>query len=273
MNGTKELNREHEIAVKPTRVRFSIIVLTFLSVVIAYMDRVNISVASAPIMKEFGWNAGQWGVILSAFFVGYLILQIPAGWLSDKFGGKRVLASGVAWWSLFTAVTGLATSFKSMWVIRAALGLGEAVTFPAITAISSRWIPLNERARAQAWNLSGMALSLALSMPLCAWVISSFGWRWTFYSFGVLGFIWTAYWLFYAKDDPEDHKSVNSQELDLIRSGRKTATVMGSDTRTVLSKGPVWALSINYFFQNYSWYLYLTWLPGYLVMARKFSIH
>jgi MFS family permease len=68
-------------------------------------------------MKEFGWNAGQWGVILSAFFVGYLILQIPAGWLSDKFGGKRVLASGVAWWSLFTAATGLATSFKSMWVI------------------------------------------------------------------------------------------------------------------------------------------------------------
>ncbi len=154
----------------------------------------------------------------------------------------------------------------------AALGLGEAVTFPAITAISSRWIPLNERARAQAWNLSGMALSLALAMPLCAWIISSFGWRWTFYSFGVLGFIWTAYWLFYAKDNPEDHRSVNSQELDLIRSGRKTATVMGSDARTVLSKGPVWALSINYFFQNYSWYLYLTWLPGYLVMARKFSI-
>lgn len=260
---------------KPSRTRFKIVSLTFLAIVIAYLDRANLSVASVTIMKEYGWNTAQWGSILSAFFVGYLLLQIPAGWLADKIGGKRVLASGVTWWSLFTALTPMATTLNGMWWVRAFMGLGEAVTFPAETAIASKWIPVKERARSQAWNLSGMALSLALSVPLSAWIVNAFGWKWVFYISGLIGFVWTVFWLWYAKDDPVDHPGVNQAELRLIqqdggKEGKHSAS--GGDWRAVIKAGPVWALAFNYFFQNYSWYLYLTWLPGYLVMARKFSI-
>ncbi|MGC7873300.1 MFS transporter [Desulfosporosinus sp. SYSU MS00001] len=257
---------------KPTRVRTNIVILTFLSIVIAYMDRANLSVASVTIMKEHGWNTAQWGSILSAFFVGYLILQIPAGWIADKIGGKRVLAAGVAWWSIFTAVTPFAKSLNSLWIVRALMGLGEAVTFPAETAIASNWVPSKERARSQALNLSGMALSLAVSVPISAWIISTFGWSAAFYFAGLLGLIWTLFWLWYAKDRPSDHPKVNQEELVLIGEGHGAKKEHLNDMSAVLKSGPVWALAINYFFQNYSWYLYLTWLPGYLVMARHFSI-
>lgn len=257
---------------KPTRVRVAITVVTFLSIVIAYLDRGNLSVASTTIMKEHGWNAEQWGSILSAFFVGYLILQIPAGWLADKIGGKRVLAAGVAWWSIFTGLTPVAGSLNSLWLMRALMGVGEAVTFPSETAIASKWIPVKERARSQAWNLSGMALSLAVSVPISAWIISRYGWPSVFYISAVIGLIWVAFWLLFAKDHPSQHKLVNSAELALIEQGRTEKTVSQTDWRAVAKAGPVWALAINYFFQNYSWYLYLTWLPGYLVMARHFSI-
>src|SRR5208283_2278597 len=130
---------------KPSQVRYKIILLTFLGIVIAYMDRANISVASVTIMKEYGWSTTQWGSILSAFFVGYLILQIPAGWLADKIGGKRVLAAGVGWWSFFTVATCWAPNFNIMWFFRSLLGLGEAVTFPAETAIASQWVGGKER--------------------------------------------------------------------------------------------------------------------------------
>ena len=257
---------------KPTRVRVAITVITFLSIVIAYFDRGNLSVASTIIMKEHGWNAEQWGSILSAFFVGYLILQIPAGWLADKIGGKRVLAAGVAWWSIFTGLTPMAGSLNSLWFVRSLMGVGEAVTFPAETAIASKWIPSKERARSQAWNLSGMALSLAVSVPISAWIISIFGWPSVFYISSLLGLIWVVIWLLFAKDNPSKHKLVNVAELALIEEDQTEKTVSQTNWRAVAKAAPVWALAINYFFQNYSWYLYLTWLPGYLVMARHFSI-
>lgn len=257
---------------KPSRVRFSIVTFTFISIVIAYMDRANLSVASVTIMKEYGWNTAQWGSILSAFFVGYLVLQIPAGWLADRIGGKRVLAAGVVWWSIFTAATPLAKNLGSMWIVRALMGVGEAVTFPAETSIASKWVPIKERARSQALNLSGMALSLAVSVPISAWIINAFGWPVVFYFGASLGLIWTIFWLWYAKDKPADHPKVNQQELELIQQDQGEKKESTSDWRVVLKSGSVWALAINYFFHNYTWYLYLTWLPGYLVMARGFSI-
>lgn len=278
-NGTSPANQSQttlksvsEKSTKPTRIRTNIVVLTFLSIVIAYMDRANLSVASSTIMKEHGWNATQWGSILSAFFVGYLVLQIPAGWLADKIGGKRVLAAGVTWWSLFTAATPLAGTFNGLWAVRALMGVGEAVTFPAETSIASKWVPIAERARSQAWNLSGMALSLALATPICAWLIKAYGWPAVFYLSGAIGFVWTLVWLIYAKDNPADHPGVNKQELELIQQGQGKEAKSETNWRAVVKAGPVWALAANYFFQNYSWYLYLTWLPGYLVMARGFSI-
>jgi len=223
-------------------------------------------------MEEFGWNTAQWGIILSAFFVGYAILQIPAGWLSDKYGGVKTLAFGTGWWSLFTIATAWARTIPTMAVVRALLGAGEAVNFPSHTAVTSRWIPVQERGRAQALNLSGMAFGTAFTIPVVAWIVKSFGWRWAFYSFGVVGFIWCIIWLWYVKDDPRQHPGVSPEELDYIRAGEREERLTNIDWNRILRSGPVWGLTVNYFFQNYCWYLYLTWLPGYLVMARHFDL-
>src|SRR5215475_5387826 len=105
--------------------RFTVIVLLFLSVVVLYMDRVNISVVAPVLMKELGWDPAVMGMVLSAFFVGYFITQIPGGWLSDRWGAKGLLGGAVSWWSLITMLTPFANTTGTMLAVRVSLGLGE----------------------------------------------------------------------------------------------------------------------------------------------------
>ncbi|OAT86334.1 MFS transporter [Desulfotomaculum copahuensis] len=260
-----------------TKVRWNVMFLAFLGIFIAYMDRVNLSVATPSIMKEFGWNTAQFGVILSAFFIGYAILQIPSGWLSDHIGGRRVLAAGMGWWSLFTMLTPAGNTIGLMTLIRSLLGFGEAVTFPAITSVVSCWMSPSERARAQGFNLSGMLIGSGLTIPLVAWIVKSFGWQWTFYSFGIVGIIWTIIWLKYVTDNPAEHPGTSQDELNEICQGENLndqvrAEQASGNLGSILKSKSVWGLALAYFMQNYNWYLILTWLPGYLVMARGFNL-
>ncbi len=123
------------------------VILFFTSNLICYMDRINIAVTAPVIMSEFGWDEAALGIILSSFFWGYTLLQIPGGWLADRYGGKKVLGIGVLWWSFFTMITPLARTVVNMTVVRAWMGLGEGVNFPSIQSLTSRWIPSQERSR------------------------------------------------------------------------------------------------------------------------------
>src|SRR5262249_10822140 len=134
--------------------RYSVILLFALSTVLCYIDRVNISIAIIPLAHDKGYNEAERGLILSAFFWGYLWPQLPGGWLADRFGGKRVLGAGVALWSIATFLTPFATtSFGLLLFMRGALGLGEAMNFPAIHSIAARWTLASERARAISLHL------------------------------------------------------------------------------------------------------------------------
>src|ERR1043165_2945668 len=104
--------------------RFNVVFLLFLSVVVLYMDRVNISVVAPVLMQEFGWDPAVMGTILSAFFLGYFLTQIPGGWLSDRWGAKSILGGAVTWWSLVTMLTPFAQTTWSMMAVRVSLGLG-----------------------------------------------------------------------------------------------------------------------------------------------------
>ena len=125
------------------RQRYTTTVLCFFAVFVCYIDRVNISVAIIPMAEEFGWDQSTQGLVLSSFFVGYLLTQIAGGWLADRFGGKVVLGFGVVFWSAFTIITPAAAfaGLSMLLLSRVGMGLGEAVTFPSIYSLFARWLP------------------------------------------------------------------------------------------------------------------------------------
>ena len=126
--------------------------MAFLGVVVGYTDRVNISVAAVAMKEQLGWSQTEKGLVLSAFFVGYLLFMFASGWLANRFGGKRVLGISVLAWSLFTLATPLAAglSFGALLVARIGMGIGEAGLFPASYEMFGRWVPATERSRAVA---------------------------------------------------------------------------------------------------------------------------
>ncbi|ALC89339.1 hypothetical protein AM500_05735 [Bacillus sp. FJAT-18017] len=262
----------------PTRrrvkARWWVMILIFISTVLAYTDRSNISIVAVTMMEEFGWNEQQFGLLASAFFVGYLLLGIPAGWMSDKWGGVKFLAAGVAIWSVFTIATPLAWSFGSMILFRFLLGVGEAVNFPSHTSVVSRWSPIHTRGRWQGLNMSGMAVGVMITAPVTTYLTSKFGWHSSFYVFGALGIIWSIVWLKMATDDPKDHPFISKEELDEMEPDKTAAPVKEFKIpwSKMLQIKEVWGLTLIYFFQNYNWYLYLTWLPAYFMKERGFTL-
>ena len=253
--------------------RLTMVILFFSSNLICYMDRLTIAITAPLIMAELGWDESVMGIILSSFFWGYTLLQIPGGWLADRYGGKKILGTGVLWWSFFTMITPFATTITTMAVFRALMGLGEGVNFPSIQSLTSRWIPAGERSRVMGFTLSGISVGNILAFPLTIWIMTTLGWRYVFYIFSFLGFIWCAFWLCLAANRPEEHTTIHPQELDYITSNRpEISPVKKIPWKKILSKNQVWALIINHFCVSWGFFMFLTWLPTYLVKAHGFSI-
>ncbi len=250
--------------VLPTRL--IIVLLFFFSSFLCYMDRINISVTILQMEEEFGWTAAQKGMVLSSFFWGYLITQLPGGWLADRFGAKAVLGLGVVWWSFFTLLTPLAaSSLAVLFLTRAGMGLGEGLNFPVIHSLTARWIPTQERSRAIAFNYTGLLLGTVTGLLLTPLLMVNFGWRWVFYGFGMLGFFWYLLWRRLAANRPEDHPTINSEELFYIQQNRPdVARAETVPWRLIFSKAPVWALITAHFCNNLGGYFVVTWVPTYL---------
>ncbi|MFJ5670913.1 MFS transporter [Bacillus safensis] len=261
---------------KKSKVRWVIVTLMWAAIAINYIDRTVLSAAAPYITKEFNLTAGQMGIIMSGFFWSYALLQIPAGWFADKFGQKKTLGFAVVWWSLATAVTGLATGFKSLLGFRVALGVGEAAAYPSNAGIASKWFPDKERATVAGIFDSGSKFGGAIAMPLIVWLIAMFGWKMTFVIIGALGVIWGIIWFIYFKDNPEDHKGVNEEELSYIREGQiKRDGVDNHQTMRwyeLLKYRNIWAMCIGFFMINYNSYFFITWLPSYLVEERGMNL-
>lgn len=250
-------------------VHIKIIILIFLTTLVTYFDRVNISFLLPYFQNEFGWTTAQLGLISSAFFVGYTVFQIPWGKLADKIGGKRTLLFGSAWWSAFTILSVFGTTPALMATIRGLLGAGEAANFPSDTQLTRQWIPQRWRARAVGWNLSAIVLGPLIAAPLTVWLLTTFGWRSVFYFYGVIGFILAAVWAWYGRSRPEQHPKMTPGELERITAAEPNVEqeIIARPMRSLR----VWGLAISYFFLLYSFYLVLTLLPTYLVQGRGFS--
>jgi ACS family sodium-dependent inorganic phosphate cotransporter len=237
------------------------------------MDRVNISVVAPVLMQELGWDPAVMGTVLSAFFVGYLLTQVPGGWLSDRWGAKGLLAGAVAWWSLITMLTPFARTTTSMVGVRIALGLGEGLSPPCLYSAMARWVPPAERARVGAVLASGMYIGLVIAFPLAVWIMTRWGWPWVFYIFGALGVVWSAIWYLVVTNGPEEDPRVSQEELRYILQGQQIASQpQVIPWRRFFRERAFWALLCAHFCTNWTWYTFLTWLPTYLVQVRHFSL-
>ena len=254
--------------------RYKVLALMFALTFITYLDRVCIGTTATAMSEELGLSKTQMGEVFSIFVFGYVLFEIPGGWLADHFGARSLLTRIVLWWSVFTAVTGVAWSFTSLLVMRFLFGCGEAGVFPGSASVVSRWFPFSERGRAQAAIMVGSRLGGALAPPLVVALMSLVGWRSVYWIFGLLGLIWALFWVVWYRNSPEEHDSVTAEELAVIQQGRASSGPSHAVPWGLLVRSRnVWALCAMYSGYAYGLYFYLTWLPTYLEEGRGITFH
>lgn len=262
------------MAAKVGNKRWLIVFILVLAYVFMYLGRSSISIAGSTIMAENGWSATQFGLVSTAFFIGYAITMLPAGYLADKFGAGKVIVVGTLVWALFTLLSPLAGSIGLFVAIRAMVGVGQGVTLPSTSSMVSRWVPSHEAGKAQGFTLIGVPLGIAITMPVGVFMIEHFSWQAIFYLFALVGPIWCIIWWKFGKDRPEKDPKISKAELEYIKSGQDKKEVSGTalTTKQVYSSLSVWGATIAYFCYNYLFYLLLTWLPTYFANGRNLSL-
>ncbi|MFL6796618.1 MAG: MFS transporter [Xanthobacteraceae bacterium] len=265
---------------RPSAARWSVLVLLCLMYLITYLDRVNISSAAPVIRKEFGFDAITMGAIFSAFAWAYALFQVPGGWINDRFGPRKVLTILVGYWSFMTAATAAAGGFLSFVVIRFLFGMGEAGAFPGATRAMQLWYRREERGFCQGVTHSASRLGAAIAPPIVVTIITLFGWKEVFYLCGAIGILWCLAWWFYYRDLPETHSGVNEAELRHIRGVDAQNRILGANVgkaasvpwRVLLRHSNMWAIMLAYFTYVYCLWIFLTWLPSYLVDYRGLTL-
>lgn len=261
---------------KPTRTRWWILILISLMYLICYMDRSNISVAQPEIAKQFHLSKSAMGLVLAAFTWAYALGQVPAGWLGDRFGAKKVLTVIMSWWSVAAMMTGAAAGLVSLFGARFLLGLGEAGAFPVASRGMWLWFPRSERGRIQGVTHFFSRFAVAVTPFVAGSIMIAFGWRAIFYIFGSLGVLWAIAFNFLYRNRPEDLRYVNPAELAVIRGG-------DSSTRPALERQPapwkrillapnMWFVAVGYACFFFGTNFYLTWYPTYLREHRHLSL-
>jgi ACS family glucarate transporter-like MFS transporter len=262
--------------------RFWIVGFLFFNVVINYIDRVNLSIAAPVIAKHFHWDAATMGWIFAGYLWTYAACLLPSGWLADRFGARHVGAIAIFIWSAAAMLTGAVTNFASMILARLGLGVGEANCFPMCNKVVRQWFPAEERGFATGIFHAGVFVSIALTTPLVAWVVLRAGWRLSFIIFGSLGFVWLALWLKWFQP-PESCSWLPESERQYIvkrRDGGPASATSGAARKMsfaqsvapLLRQKSMWGLFITQGCANYMQYLFLAWLPSYLVQARGMNL-
>ncbi|MEU8150710.1 MFS transporter [Nonomuraea sp. NPDC048901] len=231
---------KHETAAAPrspapdrgraTRVRWVVAAFCFGGLAINYVDRAALSVALPFMTQDLSLTPTEQGLILSAFSWTYAVMQLPAGWLIDRFGARIMYGACVLWWSVFTGLTALASSFGVLLGFRLGLGIGESGAYPASAKAVSLWFPPSERGRATAFYDSGARIGSALAVPIITAIIAGFGWHAAFVVMAALGVLWTIGWWSYYRS-PKSHPGPNAAERAHI-TGTSAVTSTGTSVES-----------------------------------------
>ncbi len=261
--------RAQSTGVPATNARKWVIVFAIALAILAYIDRVCISMAMPRMRAELGFSPVEVGWIFAAFSIAYAIFEVPGGWLGDKMGPRKILMRIVVWWSVFTALTGAVTSYAQLLIVRALFGAGEAGCFPNLTKAFTTWLPNHERVRAQGFMWSFARWGGAFTPPLVALVFHFVSWRVSFVLFGMLGILWAIPFYRWFRDNPADHSGVNAGELALLGDSAANASGHGNvPWGKLVGSRSVWLLWVQYFCLSFPWYFFITWLPTYLQDPR-----
>lgn len=264
------------ITTKVAKRRWGIGALLGIGVLINYIDRIGLSVAAPQIQEAFKLTPVDMGLLFSAFAWSYSLLQIPVGMVLDRFGPTRVGRWGAFLWGLASVITAFSSGFAGIFAARILLGIAEAPAFPVSSKATGYWFPRSERGTATAIFDAAAKFSNVIGVPLVAVTVVAFGWRWGFGLTAVLSFSYfLAFLLFYR--DPSADPKLSKTELEYIQRGG-AAPEGPADGGAVnmlgylLTKSKVWGLTIGFAAYGYTFYLFLTWLPGYLVQTMHMSI-
>jgi MFS transporter, ACS family, solute carrier family 17 (sodium-dependent inorganic phosphate cotransporter), other len=255
--------------------RYVVVALTFLGCIIAFTDRVNISVAAIAMKDHFGWSQTQKGLVLAAFFVGYLLFMFVAGLLANRFGGKRVVGYSVLAWSIFTLLTPPAATLSIAVLVaaRIGMGVGEAGMFPAAFELFGRWVPPTERARAVAFMTSGVPVGTLIGLTASGWLVQRYGWAMPFYVFGGIGLLWLILWFRQVENNPATDPRAGAEERELLQAVRSASyPVERVPLRRLLLRASVAGIVAGHVAQAWSLYVLLSWLPSYFREVHGLSI-
>lgn len=270
--------------VKKTNVRYFILAMLFIVTTMNYVDRATLSMAAPAMRKDLGLDAVTMGYAFSAFGWSYTALQIPGGWMLDKFGAKVVYGMGLFLWSFFTFLQGMTGfllglgAFATLFGLRFLMGVAEAPAFPANSRITTMWFPTHERGFASAIFNSAQYFALAAFNPMMGWILVAFGWRHVFYAMGIAGIVLALIWFKVIKN-PTQHSGVNAAELEYIQSGGglaklgdKKTEIKWSYIQSLITNRMMIGIYLGQFCLNTITWFFLTWFPTYLVQAKGMSI-
>ena len=232
-----------------------ILLVLYFGWIISYIDRTVISLAIVQIGEDFTLDASKIGIVLSSFFMGYAIMQIPGGWLADRFGSRKVIVAAVVAWSIFTAMSGLAWSLTSLLLIRFLFGIGEGGYPAASTKAIADYFHKDKRTKAQSTMMSSNAFGAALAPIICAPLLVAFGWRNVFLFVGLLGIVFIVWFLLATR------QAGNYSNSDVAAQPSKT------EYKELLRNSYLWKVLLIFFFVNITSWGLISWMPSYLMQG------
>lgn len=258
------------------KAKYSVLTAIWCGWMFSFLDRMVISVSLPFIGKDLNLDPAMQGAILSSFFAGYALFQIPGGLLADKFGFRRMMAIGITWWSVFTALTGMMMSYPIMLVCRCLFGIGEGCFPGASWKCIATYFPPKQRATATAIQSTVNTLGPAVASLVAAGIIAAFGWRTVFISLALPGLLIGFYFWKYVKDNPAEHGRMTADELAELAAGETQS--VGGDGRAAMTfkdfmKKPIlWQMVGIWFLFDITFWGFVSWLPSYLMKVRGFSL-
>jgi len=250
--------------------RHRVLGLLILLFAITYIDRVCISVAGPRMQEELGIDPIGWGWVTAMFTLSYCLFEIPTGALGDRIGPRRVLTRVVVWWSVFTSLTGMVSNYFLLLLTRFCFGAGEAGAFPNASIVVSRWFPPTQRASISGVLLMASQIGGAIAPLVVVPIQIRYGWRTSFYLFGIVGTVWAAVWYGWFRDSPAQKPGVSQAELDET-SGLPPAPAHGFPWQIALRSESVLAMLGTAFCYVYVYTFFQTWFHTFLVRGRGFS--
>ena len=279
-------NQRHDSpSQKPTRVRYGVLAFLSLGCSSAYLTRHSIAMANTTIQRELQFTTEQMGWILGIFMFGYLLFQVPGGWLGTRLGARVALPSLSALWSLLPVGITFVSSYLPMLVLQAAFGGAQAGLVPTVALVTRQWIPLRRRAVSGSLMVTSMSIGAIVTMGLTATLLEYLNWRTVFRMYSLVGVVWAALFLVYFRNKPKEHPRVNEAEQNLILAP-VAADVANTATGTsppakqpgggdfgerphslfihMIRSGNMWAICWQQFFRAAAYSLFFTWFPALL---------